>query len=262
MDPRRKLVAAIACRNEGSRLYGKPMQNLDVELGTKILDNIIDCLQSLGCVDEVVLGISDGPANLVYRDLARQRGLRFVTGDPHDVLSRLILCGEEAGASDVFRVTSESPFLYFEPVKDLWRRHQAEAADATFLWDIVDGCGCEIYTLAALKASWQRGDARHRSELCSLYVREHPAEFNVIRVVPPQKLRRKDIRLTVDHPEDLVVCRQVYAAHKSLAPLIPVERIVDWLDGRPDLLRLIAPFAEAGYATMDLWAGETQPRDR
>ena len=26
----RKLVAAIACRNNGSRLYGKPLQNLDV----------------------------------------------------------------------------------------------------------------------------------------------------------------------------------------------------------------------------------------
>ena len=35
----RKLVAAIACRNQGSRLYGKPIQNLDVEDGITILDN-------------------------------------------------------------------------------------------------------------------------------------------------------------------------------------------------------------------------------
>ncbi len=27
----RKLVACLACRNEGTRLYGKPLQNLDVK---------------------------------------------------------------------------------------------------------------------------------------------------------------------------------------------------------------------------------------
>ena len=32
------LVAAIAVRNNGSRLYGKPLQNLDTENGISILD--------------------------------------------------------------------------------------------------------------------------------------------------------------------------------------------------------------------------------
>ena len=40
----KKLVAAIACRNNGSRLYGKPLQNLDVSNQVTILDNIIGCL--------------------------------------------------------------------------------------------------------------------------------------------------------------------------------------------------------------------------
>jgi hypothetical protein len=33
----RKLIAALAVRNQGSRLYGKPLQNLDVESGTTVL---------------------------------------------------------------------------------------------------------------------------------------------------------------------------------------------------------------------------------
>ena len=41
----RKLVAALACRNQGSRLYGKPLQNLDVENGIRIIDNIIQVLK-------------------------------------------------------------------------------------------------------------------------------------------------------------------------------------------------------------------------
>jgi spore coat polysaccharide biosynthesis protein SpsF len=249
----RRLVAAIACRNQGSRLYAKPLQNLDIDSGVRILDNIIACLQTIPCVDEIVLGISEGLENEVYKSVASEKGLTFIVGDQRDVLSRLIQCGEAAGATDVFRVTSESPFLYFEPVEDLWRRHQEEGADVTFFWNSIDGTGCEAYTLAALKASHDRGTGKHRSELCSLYVREHPDQFRILRIEAPPALVRKDLRLTVDYPEDLVVCRAVYGALRAQAPRIAVPDIVAFLDSRPDLVRLIAPFTEAGYTTMDLW---------
>jgi spore coat polysaccharide biosynthesis protein SpsF len=250
---KRRLAAAIACRNQGSRLYGKPLQNLDIESGVRILDNIVGCLKTLPCIDEIVLGISEGQENEIYQRIAGEHGLPFIVGNERDVLSRLVQCGERAGATDVFRVTSESPFLYFEPVEDLWRRHQDERADATFVWNIIDGAGCEIYTLDTLKASHARGAAKHRSELCSLYVREHPDEFKVIKFDPPDALTRKDVRLTVDYPEDLVVCRAAYSALQGSAPRIPVGDIVRYLDRNPKLLALIAPYTEAGYATMDLW---------
>ena len=59
----RKLVAAIACRNKGSRLYGKPLQNLDIDRGFSVLDNIIGCLKQIPVIDEIVLGIANGIEN-------------------------------------------------------------------------------------------------------------------------------------------------------------------------------------------------------
>lgn len=168
----RRLVAAIACRNEGSRLYGKPVQNLDVENGFRIIDNIIKCLSSLSCIDEIVLGIAEGSENQVFQRIAQQYGIQYVYGDQEDVLSRLIKCGNLANATDIFRITSESPFLYFEPVSDLWESHKLNGSDAAFLDDVIDGCGFEIITLEALKVSHQKGIAKHRSELCSSYIRE------------------------------------------------------------------------------------------
>jgi spore coat polysaccharide biosynthesis protein SpsF len=249
----RRLVAAIACRNQGSRLYGKPLQNLDVHKGIRILDNIVGCLRTIPCIDEIVLGISEGVENEVYKTIAEEKGLSYIIGDQKDVLRRLVQCGERANATDIFRVTSESPFLYFEPVENLWRIHQEERADAAFIWNIIDGTGCEIYKLDTLRASHDRGSDKHRSELCSLYVREHPDEFKVLKIDPPVELARKDVRLTVDYPEDLVVCRAAYTALQEQAPRIRVMDIVGYLDKHPRLLELIAPYTEAGYATMDLW---------
>jgi len=250
---KRKLVAAIACRNQGSRLYGKPIQNLDVADNITILDNIVACLKTIGCIDEIVLGISEGVENEVFTHIARAKGLRYIVGDQVDVLGRLVACGQMAGATDIFRVTSESPFPLFDHVEDQWARYQAEDADVLLFDDVVDGCGFEIVSLEALAKSHRLGERKHRSELCTLYIREHYEEFKVLRVAGPKEFKRSDLRLTVDNPEDLAVCRIIYGQFKAQAPRIQLRDIIAFLDANPRLIELTAPFTELGYQTMYVW---------
>jgi spore coat polysaccharide biosynthesis protein SpsF len=249
---KRRLVAAIACRNQGSRLYGKPMQNLDVKKGIRILDHIIECIGTIECIDEIVLGISEGVENEVFKYVALEKGIQYITGDEEDVLSRLISCGELTGATDIFRVTSESPFLYYEPVEALWNRYQEENLDAIFMDEIVDGCGFEIISLEVLRKSHFNGDKRHRSEFCSLYIRENIEMFKVVKIQPTQNLIRKDLRLTVDNPEDLAVCRTLYNVFQADAPRFSIEKLIQYLDKNPKLKELVEPFTEIGYSTMNL----------
>lgn len=249
---KKKLVAALACRNQGSRLYGKPLQNLDTNKQIRIIDNIVDCIRALDCIDEIVLGISEGVENEIYKSVASDKNLSFIVGDQKDVLSRLICCGNVTNATDIFRVTSESPFLYFDPVSSLWEKHKHEEADATFMDDIIDGCGFEILSMKALKYSHLNGSEKHRSEFCSLFIRENLRKFNVIKGAPPNSLIRKDLRLTVDNPEDLIICKEVFQEFKKYAPLIPLEKVVRYLDRKPKLKELMAPYVESGYSTMYL----------
>lgn len=248
----KKLVAALACRNKGSRLYGKPLQNLDVENGVTILDNIIDCLSSIKCIDEIVLGISEGIENEIFLEIAKEKKIKYIVGDEDDVLSRLIKCGELVNATDIFRVTSESPFLFFDPVEDLWMNHINNKLDATFYDGVVDGSGFEILSLNALEISHKNGEDRHRSELCTLYIRENSNQFKIEKPIPLQELVRNDLRLTVDNPEDLVVCRKLYSEFKHYSPRIPVLELVKYLDKNPSLKELIYPLTESGYKTMYL----------
>jgi spore coat polysaccharide biosynthesis protein SpsF len=248
---KRRLIAAIACRNQGSRLYGKPLQNLDVVSGVRIIDNIISCLQNLGIIDELILGISEGQENEVFKSVAIEKGLRYIVGDETDVLSRLIACGELGEATDIFRITSESPFLFHNQISDLWKKYQDEDLDAMFMDEIIDGAGFEIIKLEALKVSHRNGDSRHRSELCTLYIRENTDQFNIWKVCPPSNLIRKDLRLTVDNPEDLAVCRILYNIFKEQAPMFSLDEMVVYLDRNQNLKDLIAPFTENGYLTMN-----------
>ena len=238
----RRLVAALACRAPGSRLYGKPLQHLDTQAGVTILDQLIRLIRTLPCIDEVVLGISAGQANLPFVELAGRHGRPHIIGDERDVLQRLIDCARAASATDVFRVTTESPFFYYELVEEAWQRHVRAGNDVTTIDGVPEGAHFEIYTLNALEQSHRRGEAKHRSEYCSLYIREHPRDFQIEILEPPSTVQRMDLRLTVDYPEDLVLCRETYTHLCELAPRIPLDEIIRFLDAHPELTQLVAPY--------------------
>jgi len=250
----RRVVAALACRANGSRLYGKPLQHLSGQV--TILDQIVAAIRTFPIIDEIVLGISEGAANLTFIDVAHALGCRYVLGDPKDVLSRLVACGRLGAATDVFRVTTECPFFDYAMLDEAWRRHVAEGNDVTVLDHVPEGAGFEIYTLAALERSHREGLDGDRSEFCSNYARFNQALFRVRILAPAAGCRRLDLRLTVDYPEDLVLCRAVYEAFKDKAPRIPLADIVDFLDGRPDLTGLVAPYVDE----RPVWDGQPQRR--
>lgn len=248
----RKLIAALACRNGGSRLYGKPLQNLDVENRVSVLQHMVDLLRTIDVVDGIVLGIAEGVGNLSYIDFARKNGLSYIIGDEKDVLGRLVQCGERERATDILRLTTESPFPYYEGIQEAWKKHVSENYDMSCLDEVPVGSGFEIIRLETLKYAHTHGEDRHRSEFCSLFIRENKDKFRIDYVERPKVIERTDIRLAIDYPEDLILCRAVYANFKDLSPRVPLADIIHFLDQNPKLNTIIDPFVEEGLKTMNL----------
>ena len=243
----KKLIAAIACRSSGKRLYGKPLQNLDIENDISILDFIISKLKKKKCIKKIVLGIAKDTGADAYKNFAVRNSIDYIFGNEVDVLSRLIKCAKKVNGTDIFRITSESPFTFYENLEKNWKRHRDAGYDATFLDQVVDGCGYEIITLKALQISHKCGKSRHRSELCTLYIRENSDKFKIFKIKPPKYLIRNDLRLTVDYPEDLIVCRSIYKKFKSR---INHKKIIKYLDKNIHLKKLVKKFTIEGYKTM------------
>jgi spore coat polysaccharide biosynthesis protein SpsF len=230
---RLRLVATLACRAGGSRLYGKPVQRIG---DRTILEYLVARIQSIPRVDQIVLAISEGSENTLFIDYANKLGIDYVIGDEWDVQERLIVAGERVNADLLLRATTESPFLYTDNVEELVERHIAEGAALSVTEGLPDGAYCEIISLDALKDAHARGERRHRSELCTLYMFEHPERYKHLTLKAPPKLSRAgDIRLTVDYPEDLIVCRKIAEELGRGGPLFSLEAIVDFLDAHPKL---------------------------
>ena len=70
----------------------------------------------------------------------------------------------------------------------------------------------------------QRGEARHRSELVTLYIKEHPDAFRIATAALPAELYRPEYRLTVDEPEDVRLLQELFARLATPATAAPRAR--------------------------------------
>jgi spore coat polysaccharide biosynthesis protein SpsF len=234
--------AILACRNGGSRLYGKPVQPLVIGNMT-ILDSLIQYIRAIHSIRNIILAIAEGDENRVFVQYADNNSLPYAIGEEEDVLGRLIKAAGQYQTHYVFRTTTECPFVLYEYADSLIK----EFFDGDYDWacyeETPEGTGFEVIKTEALKACHERGEKKHRSELVTLYIFENQEEFKLLKMRLPQELCRPEVRLTVDYAEDLVFCQKVYSALRRKDRLIRVEEIIKFWDEHPDLRK---PMEEIG----------------
>jgi len=231
----KKVAAIVACRVDSERLFAKPIQNLK---NFSILHHLITQIKTSKQIQEIVLAISENPGNEIFVNFAKEHNLKFVLGDDHDVLQRLIIGAKFVDADIVFRVTSENPYIYWQGIDKLITNHIKGKYDFSFYKDLPIGSSYEIINLQTLEKSHQAGKKKHRSELCSLYVFEHKKSFKIQTLLPPKNLQVPQLRLTVDTPEDLVLARLINKQLGNSLKPIPLLKIIKFLKNRDDLISI------------------------
>jgi len=249
---KRKLVAVLACRNNGSRLYGKPLQNLGNDPDINIISMIINTLKKSKSISVIILAISNKKDNVIYQEIAKNNKIKFIFGPDEDVLKRLNLGAKATNASDIFRVTTESPFISFEYIDKIWKMHIKEDNDLTIFSNNIDGMGFEIFTSDSLLISHKKGNSRHRSELCDLYIRENNKDFKVKYFL--NNKYNKNYRLTVDNPEDLILCKKLFIKYQKDYPLISMKKIIKFLNNSKKDVKLTKKFMSSSKSINNLWS--------
>jgi len=231
----KKVAAVIACRIFSNRLFAKPMQLIG---NHNILTYLINQIKKSNLISDIVLGISEDAGNEIFINYAKKHEIKYILGNDLDVLKRLIDGAKYVDADIVFRVTSENPFIYWEAIDKLIKKHIENNLDYSTVLPIPLGSGFELINLRALEISHSKGTKRHRSEHCDLYIFENKKKFRIKIFKPEKLLQRSDIRLTVDTPQDLLVARLIQKNLGKNEKPIKLERIVRFLNKNPEIQRI------------------------
>jgi spore coat polysaccharide biosynthesis protein SpsF len=224
----------VSARMASSRCPGKALAPL---AGRPLLEVLLDRMAAVRGVDGVVLATSVSPENDALVDVARRAGFESFRGDEDDVLRRHVDCARALGADHVVRVTGDNPLTDVETIERLVPRHLREGADYTYVPGdaLLMGILSEVISRSALERSWERGEARHRSELMTLYIKEHPQEFKVVTAELAPGLYRPEYRLTVDEPEDVRLMQEIFARLSGPGRRVTTREAIDLLDREPAL---------------------------
>jgi len=231
---RPRVVALVSARMASSRYPGKALVPL---AGRPLLAVLLERVASARGLDAVVLATSNNRENDVLAWVAADGGFGVFRGDEDDVLRRHVECAHATGAEHVVRVTGDNPLTDIETLEHLVGLHLAGGADYTYVPGdaLLMGILPEVVSAEALERSWHRGEARHRSELVTLYIKEHPAEFKIRTAELPAGLYRPQYRLTVDEAEDVALMQGLFDRLAAPGKIVTTREAVVVLDREPEL---------------------------
>jgi spore coat polysaccharide biosynthesis protein SpsF len=227
----------VSARMASSRAPGKALAEL---AGRPLLAVLLERMGTVRGVAGVALATSARADNDPLAALATAMGVPVHRGDEDDVLRRYLDCARILGADHVVRVTGDNPLTDVETLESLVARHLAESADYTYVPGdaLLMGILSEVISTDALARSWQRGEPRHRSELMTLYIKEHPEEFRIALGALDPALYRPQYRLTVDEPEDVALAQTLFARLARPGHVVTTREAIALLDAQADLAEI------------------------
>jgi spore coat polysaccharide biosynthesis protein SpsF (cytidylyltransferase family) len=198
-------VVILQARMGSSRLPGKALQLL---AGRSLVGW---CLDRLRCVREipVMLATTTRREDDVLEREAAARGIKTFRGPVHDVLRRLLFAAASMGARYVIRATGDNPAVDIDAPARLLRILTNTRADYVVERGLPCGAAVEAVSVQALRRADARAADPADREHVTTVIRRESAVFNTLEVPAPAHLRRPDLRLTIDTPEDLRFMRDV-----------------------------------------------------
>jgi spore coat polysaccharide biosynthesis protein SpsF (cytidylyltransferase family) len=173
--------------------------------------------------------------------LADQTDAWIYRGDELDVMSRFIEVAWSRNAETVVRVTGDNPLTDPVMLDHMVDAHLAAGADYTYTEDLPRGTRCEVVSTDALERCHDLAEDASASEYMTAMLRR-PDHFKTVAVeAPDPRLKRPELRLTVDHPEDLEVVRAIYENFDGAPPAL--ADVITWLDEHPGIAQTNAGIA-------------------
>lgn len=230
----RSVWIVVSARMASARYPGKALALL---AGKPLLGVLLARMAAVRNLAGVALATSSRPENDPLAALAREAGAPVFRGEEDDVLRRTLDCARQLGAHHLVRVTGDNPLTDIETVERLVDLHLEDDADYTYVPGdaLLMGILPEVISTTALQRSWERGEARHRSELVTLYIKEHPQEFRIALGSLPEGLYRPEYRLTVDEAEDVALMQALFERLAAPGKIVTTREAIALLDREPEL---------------------------
>lgn len=226
------VLALVAVRLKSSRCPKKGLADL---AGKPLILRLHERVSQAQEPDRIVWCTSTNVEDDPLEQLANENNVEIFRGDEMDVLSRFVEVAKRHSAAHVIRITGDNPLTDPFMLDIMVREHIAQDAEYTHIAEdgMPRGTRVEVMSVPALIRCHELAQNPAYSEYMTLMFRR-PDHFRILQVMPKDiSIRRGELRLTVDTPEDLQVVRAIYEAFDGKPPAL--NTVIGWLDDHPEV---------------------------
>jgi len=237
-NKKKKITAIIQARMTSTRLPKKVLMSIE---GKPMLWHVINRLKFSKEINKIILTIPNTRENDILEKFAKDNKLKYFRGDEEDVLSRYYKTAKKFKSSIVLRVTSDNPLIDSKIVDELIKKHLSNRADYTsnnLKKTFPRGLSIEVFNFNVLEKAFREAKEDYQREHVTSYIYEHPEIFELQNIEAKGKLRRPDLRLTVDTKEDLKLIREIYRYLYNPGKIFYTEEIINLLNSHPELVQI------------------------
>jgi spore coat polysaccharide biosynthesis protein SpsF len=204
-----------------------------------ILDYVIDRLKFCKNIDDIILATTTDKKDDVLEKYAINKEINYFRGSEEDVLSRYYEAAKKYHADTVVRITSDCPLIDPEIVDEIIKKHIGNEADYTsntIKRTYPRGLDTEVFNFNILEEAYKHTNEKYHREHVTPYIREHPERFKLQNIEAHGKIKRPDIRITVDTKEDFELMKKIILHFDDLS--FKTESVIDFLDRDPELMEI------------------------
>ncbi len=237
----KKIVCIIQARMGSSRLPGKVMKKIK---GKSILYYVLERVKQSRFIDQIVIATTTSKQDDVIVEEAERLNVEWFRGSEQDVLSRYYYAAKKFDADVVVRITSDCPLIdpqiidsvimnYLDnPEYSLVTNAGPDLEKRTF----PRGLDTEVFSFEALEKSFDNATEKYQREHVTPFIYEKNNLSNIYFIEAHGKLRRPDIRITVDTEKDFELISKIIRHFEKIH--FNAKDIINLLDNHPELFNI------------------------
>lgn len=232
----KKVVATIEVRMTSTRLPGKVLMPM---AGEPALQRLIERLRRSRHIDEVVVATTVNATDDPIVVLCEKLGCAYHRGSEEDVLGRVLGAALSHKADIIVEICGDCPLVdhrHVDTLLELMDRGGYDAVANNIDQSFPIGFDMRIFKTDLLAALDKESQDPYDREHVSPHFYTHPERYKVAGLSAEGRMRRRDIRLTLDHKEDYELISKVFEKLLPLSEDFSAEDIVSLFEREPELI--------------------------
>jgi spore coat polysaccharide biosynthesis protein SpsF len=234
------IAAILQARMGSARFPGKVLASIK---GKPLVMHIVERIQATRKISTIILATTELPIDDELIDFAKEKRINCYRGEENNVLARFYGAATQYKADVIVRVCCDDPLIDHRILDELINLHLRTESDYTSTSHertYPMGVEAEIFNYNALEKSLHNAIKDYELEHVTPYIYEHPESFKINFLEASGKLRRPELRLTVDTREDLNLIRRIFEDLYDKDRLFSTEDVIDFLEKHPEILSINA----------------------